>query len=268
MNAILQPLDAALHLDFASTYHIGSGRGGGLIHRAIKRDGQSRPYVPASALKGALRISAERVIALLSRENTELGQRRRGAERVSKPCRAPHAEEMCQSHSPCIVCRVFGNVFTGNRMLVDDAQAVTDDALTTHLHTFHRLEAEATSADGMLPRPYADAEMLTRVQMDRRRRAAKSRALFTSEYARPAHQFAGRLFGRIPLTVIDDAVPPLELVLIAASVHFTEQIGAEASIGRGRCRLSFDGEKLTAGGRDYAISHLIDHLDYLVFDTE
>ena len=224
----LHPVRATLRLTFEHPFHVGTGRAEGLVNRTIRRTALGAPYVPGSALKGALRETAERLVFRLDEDARildeliepaqYLGYRRRGSATLSELCRAPRPEGMCQSKTPCIVCRLFGNVFTGTRLLVSDA----------------RLAPEAASA------AQEDIETRTQVQIDRRRRGAKHGALFTSEFARPAGAFEATLEGQIPLTPLPDAdadAPWAEAVLLAATIAATDHIGAGTSSGLGQCRL-------------------------------
>ena len=64
----LEPLKVAFALNFEGPHHIGTGRAEGLLNRTVRRDARGRPYVPGSALKGALRIEAERLANRLDAE--------------------------------------------------------------------------------------------------------------------------------------------------------------------------------------------------------
>jgi CRISPR/Cas system CSM-associated protein Csm3 (group 7 of RAMP superfamily) len=242
----LHAISVPIAIEFAGTVHLGTGRAEGLIHRTVRRAPDGHPYVPASALKGALRMTAERIIQQLDHilrsgdkvpPRWRLGRRRRGNEVLNTSCRAPHPEEMCQSHEPCIVCRVFGNVFTGERLHVNDAHPETGP-LQESLRALRNLQAGKEGASAQSPRPRAsDVDILTRLAMDRRRRGAKQGALFTSEYSRPESVFTSTLEGAIPYHPLGDGLPPAELVLLAATLTATDQIGGEASTGHGQCQL-------------------------------
>jgi hypothetical protein len=104
--------------------------------------------------------------------------------------------------------------------------------------------------------------------MDRRRKGAKHGALFTTEYAQAHTPFRSQLSGQVPLTPINGEGPPAELVLLAATLRATDQIGGEASAGRGECDLQVestaeggeDGAEpvLRAGGRAHRLEKLLD----------
>ncbi len=71
--------------------HIGSGQGNDLTDALIRRDAQGRPFIPGTAIAGALR-------SLLTRLAPRLG---------AKPCAAlTGSSESCD----CSVCRLFGDI--------------------------------------------------------------------------------------------------------------------------------------------------------------
>jgi len=239
-------LDVPLHIHFEAPMHLGTGRAEVLIDRTVRRNAEGDPYVPGSALKGALRMTAERLVGQLNEigglgEEMYIGKRRRGQTVLDERCRAPRAEEMCQSRDPCIVCRLFGNVFTGSRLHVSGAQATGDSPLQKSL------EALATGTGGETAREHGEmspatraslTDVLTRLRIDRRRQGAEKGRLFTSEYSRPATAYEAILSGTVPHTPLSNAMGlPAELVLLAASIAATDQIGGESTTGHGTCRL-------------------------------
>ena len=85
---------------FETPFHIGGGvTGESATIKPLLKDGQGRPYLPGSTLKGVLRHEAERIVRALAGQDAA--------------CRAPRAEVMCP-HWPrfgefCPVCRTFGS---------------------------------------------------------------------------------------------------------------------------------------------------------------
>ena len=251
------------------------------MQRTIRRDAQGRPYVPASALKGALRMSAERVVTRLNEALRDLGaephqllgQRQRGPALLrGERCRAPHIETMCQSAEPCVVCRIFGNVFTGTRLTVDDAHPEVSASLQRTRQKLLSSEDHAELLGGVVtPQPWSETR--TQLRIDRRRRAAFPGALFTSSYAVAGLTFHTQLSGFLqvadpppnqeaPLEAFADPTrAPTELVLLAAALRYCDQVGAHASTGHGLCRL--DVEALHVGAAEthrYEVDALIDQL--------
>jgi CRISPR/Cas system CSM-associated protein Csm3 (group 7 of RAMP superfamily) len=245
----LSAIDADLEITFSSSHHLGTGRAEGLLDRTVRRGAGGEAYVPASALKGALREAAERLTRRLDRQLVELGAereqrfglRRRADTVLDEPCRAPRAEAMCQSRAPCIVCRLFGNVFTGARLVVDDAHVVPG------------------------PTGPPRHESVTRLAIDRRRRGAKKGALFSSEYSRPGPTYRSRLAGQVPLSPIEGDGVPAELVVLAGALRLARQVGAEGSTGHGQCHVRLGGGRLRAGDRTYETDALLGQLENVVF---
>lgn len=254
-------IQADIRVQFRTPFHLGAGFGDVSINRIVKRTADRRPYVPASALKGALRMAAERVVQVVNRSTAVSFANRlwQGEKPLEQLCRTPKLEDMCQSKTPCLICRLFGNVFTGNRLFVDDAYADESDLLS-------RLY-DKTFGENYVP--LVSRETITRAQIDRQRRGAKKGALFSSEYTPTTQQtFRSRLSGMLFLTQLDGDIPPLELILLAASVAFVEHIGAEVSIGRGHCDVIVDGDKggvIDVSGKPYSVHELIDHIEYIPF---
>jgi CRISPR/Cas system CSM-associated protein Csm3 (group 7 of RAMP superfamily) len=242
-------VDTSLHIRFEGATHIGTGRSEGLLDRTIRRDGAGEPYVPGSALKGALRMTAERAVGQLNEISElepewRLGLRRRGDRIQDERCLAPRPEEMCQSHDPCVVCRLFGNVFVGTHLRVGDAFPQSENSSEQSLPD----QPGETSSPGAPPRRRS-TDVLTRLRMDRRRKGAEAGALFTSEYDHPATSYASALTGTVPATPIEsDGGLPAELVLLAAAVAATDQIGGEATTGHGQCRIQFGDASLISSG--------------------
>lgn len=244
-----QPVHVPIAIHFDGAMHLGTGRAEGLVHRTVRRAADGRPYVPGSALKGALRMTAERVIGQLNRifvdvkdapEEWRLGRQRRGSQVRDERCRGPAPESMCQSRNPCLVCRVFGNVFTGTRLHVDDAEAGSGPLRESmkELLQLQSDEEEETQRAGGRQHPRASSvDTFTRLSVSRRRKGAEKGALFTSEYSRPESVFETTLEGDLPLTSLHGDKPPAELVLLAATLAATDQIGGEATTGHGRCTI-------------------------------
>jgi CRISPR/Cas system CSM-associated protein Csm3 (group 7 of RAMP superfamily) len=271
----LHSVSIPLLIRFEQSLHVGTGQGDGLIDRAIRRTADGQPYVPASALKGALRQTAQRLVRHLDaaasfggmEPEQHIGYRHRGDTVVSERCVAPRAETMCKSASPCLLCRVFGNAFTGRRLVVDDATAASSPETRSRQALLRALE----DSDSAVTWAGTDAavgatETITRLHMDRRRGGAKSGALFTTEYARAQATFQGRLAGSLPLTPLRNGEAegePAEVVLLAATLRATDQIGGEASSGRGACRITVpapdaDGESaFRVGDRSYDLDRLL-----------
>ena len=266
----LEPLKVAFALTFEGPHHIGTGRAEGLLNRTVRRDARGRPYVPGSALKGALRIEAERLARRLDADLGEdtitadrLGMQHRAGRAVpGVRCQGPRPERMCQDNVGCIVCRVFGNTFTGTRLVVDDAYPVTSKLEAKVRRRLQKSDPELLSPSDR-PR---DREVITRTSIDRRRRGVRSGALFTSEFVRQTTCFEGSLTGRLAWKPVPNTDPPVpaELVFLVAAAGLLRQVGAGASLGRGRCRLTL-AEDVRLGAKTYTTKDLLRHLEWLPY---
>jgi len=79
--------------------HIGSGEGNGLTDALVRRDAEGQPFIPGTAIAGALRT-------LLTRLAPRLGQ---------EPCRAlSERKEDRRKSCDCVVCRLFGDINPGD----------------------------------------------------------------------------------------------------------------------------------------------------------
>lgn len=257
-------LDVPLYIRFEGSTRLGTGRSEGPFDQTIQRDADGQPYVPGSALKGALRMTAERLVGQLNEisdlnSESHLGLQRRGDQVLETRCLAPRPEEMCQSRGPCVVCRLFGNVFTGPRLRVsdgkqasrrkvrqDDSSSASTGGQKTSGQKTSGQKGENAAPERSLPERSPSrqgrTDVLTRLRIDRRRKGAEEGALFTSEYGQPTSPYAATLTGTLPVTPLPSAGDvPAELVLLAATVAATDQIGGEGSTGHGACRLQLGG---------------------------
>lgn len=269
----LLPVHANLTLTFTGTHHLGTGRAEGLLNRTVRRDARGRAYVPGTALKGALREAAERLAGVLDAQldstdaSVRFGMRHYMGDAVAGArCHAPRPEGMCRGAAACIICRVFGNVFTGHRLIVDDAYAMADPLLTKIEGRLREHEPELTSSAA--DAAHGRREQITRTSIDRRRRGVRSGALFTSEFIRERVTFRGSIDGQVGQTTLDYSADgaPAELVFLAATLRFMRQVGAGASLGRGHCHVALDDNVLVAGGTRHDVDDLIrDNIEELAY---
>lgn len=265
MNHLLW-VEAPISLHMETAFHLGTGHSEGLIDRTVRLTAAGEPYIPATALKGALRETAERIVGQLNQimrnegfeEEQLLGLRRRAGQRLKQFCRAPWPETMCQDPHPCVLCRIFGNVFTGERLLVDDARMEhsneSSDVRRNVIKKYPDLLTETDASRDLV-------ETHTRVHIDRRRRGAKEHALFTTAYVQRANVFTSLLSGHLQVGTShpDSTTYPLESILLAATLKAMDQIGADASTGRGRCRIEVD--RLVLDDNEIDIDELVRQLD-------
>jgi len=90
--------------------HIGSGRGNDLTDALIRRDAQGRPFIPGTAIAGALRTLLTRLAPRLELENNKLCAALTGS----------------GTSCDCPVCRLFGDINPSDR---EDADSRTSRVL-------------------------------------------------------------------------------------------------------------------------------------------
>jgi CRISPR/Cas system CSM-associated protein Csm3 (group 7 of RAMP superfamily) len=181
----------------------------GLVDRTTRRNARGEVYVPASTIKGRLRNACEDVARLYCSADEQLQR-----------CRPPSPQNMCRGSAPCIVCRIFGSAYVGERLFFDDA-VLRDDLREVY-------------------DPAIQSEPRTRVKLDRRRGAAAKGHLFSTEYAEPQLAFRTEVSGRLPLTPLaEEKGLAYELILLAAGVRMVKELGGDKSAGFGACQMSF-----------------------------
>lgn len=207
-------IDLAYRLTFDSPFHCGTGLPKGLIDRAVARDGEKYLYVPGSTIKGILR------------EHCEVVARAHGLS-----VRDPHDENAAIkafTHGPDIVERIFGSrrregcLFFDNATMPLDQREFFDGPKKQKAHLFMQTETRAQTA------------------ISRRTRTVKQGALYTSEFGVSDLCFDGKIHGILMgvANELSDLPGPYSLFLLIAGLRAAQRIGANRSVGIGRCRFS------------------------------
>jgi CRISPR/Cas system CSM-associated protein Csm3 (group 7 of RAMP superfamily) len=152
---------------------------------------------------------------------------------------------MCRGFEPCIVCRLFGSPYLGERLFFEDAvlQPVLADIYD----------------------PDSQAQPRTRVKLDCQRGVAEEGHLFSTEYAEVMLIFEAHIMGRLPLTpCADDIGHAYELLLLAAGVRMVQALGGDKSVGCGACEMMFVGD-IQVGDTAVTPLELFDMIDYMEF---
>lgn len=117
-------LEAELH----SPLHIlGPGRTVALVDRPVELDTQGYPFIPASSIRGRLRVHLERLLR-------QMGY---------PVCTPPAPEQMCPHagyDDYCLACRVFGSPWRPSGIVNDDLRLVAPGSTSPDL-----LRSERTS---------------------------------------------------------------------------------------------------------------------------
>lgn len=221
-------LQIEFDLNFTGRWRVGSGLSRGQIDRALLRR-KERPFVPGSTLKGLLRQQCERL-----------------AEVFGLPSQDPHITDATTLQHFCalkdsslIVDRLFGSVYEGECLFVEDCLWIGDFYEKAHI------------------------QPETRVSLDRATGIAKEGRLFTSESVQPHITLRGMLealHGSSQITPHQEDTLPFEYDLLVAGLLSLERIGGDRSVGSGHCFIQinkihyntklFPQEKLLASFQD------------------
>lgn len=162
------PLRIVLEATLRSPLHIlGPGRNVALVDRPIELDAEGYPLIPASSIRGRLRVHLERLLRQMG----------------LPVCTPPSPEQMCPhaGHDGyCLACRVFGSPWYPAGMMNGDLRLVNPRPMPADL-----LRSKRTS-----------------VGISRRLGTAQAERLFTLEAAAAAAQglpllFEGEMVGRL-----------------------------------------------------------------------
>jgi CRISPR/Cas system CSM-associated protein Csm3 (group 7 of RAMP superfamily) len=187
-----------LAAELASALHIlGPGRTAGLLDRPIELDAEGYPLIPASSLRGRLRVHLERLLHASGHQ----------------VCIPPSAERMCPHAwgDYCIACRIFGSSWYESDLIVGDL----------------RLDARQRSYPALLR-----AER-TSVSISRRLHTAQAERLFATEttartLGREPLRFVGQLHARLE---------PFEAGFLLAAARLVTHAGGSKGRGLGALRL-------------------------------
>jgi CRISPR/Cas system CSM-associated protein Csm3 (group 7 of RAMP superfamily) len=224
MNQTWQFLEVTYCLQWQSPWHVGSGMSSIGVDRLVRvrvaavknpfsgqRILRRVPYVPGSQIKGVLRHQCEKLYAIWSPE-------------VASPhsSGADPPVSLLQgfrplNQSPMLVDRLFGNCYQGECLIVEDA----------------------------VPEEWEDnySTIYGRTAIDRMTGTVREATLFFTEVTSQTFpQFRGRILGKHPpgsLTQDDDGFP-MEYSLLLAALVSIDALGADKSVGLGRCQISVE----------------------------
>ncbi|RAQ96015.1 hypothetical protein A4R35_10760 [Thermogemmatispora tikiterensis] len=243
-------------LTFLTPFHLGTGFRQGLVDRTVARDRQGRLYVPGATFKGVLRECCEQ----LARTYEELAEMR-------NLLASPHDENLALrglGSRISMVTRIFGSQMLPGTLFFDNAHPVTTSA--TELPQ----SGESTRAAAALEEGAArQVTLYTQVRLRRLTRTAVPGALYTSEFGLRHLTFHGTIRGWLTCLPLDEQPrsPTYSLLLLLAGLHLVEQLGANKSTGKGRCRCEV--LRLEINGEEYPSTEwrgwLKERLDDLVY---
>ena len=217
-----------------TSWHIGTGMAQGLIDRTTQRDPRGNVFIPASTIKGRLRNACEQVVRLYGSPDNQL-----------RTCEPPNPQNMCRGADCCIVCRIFGSAYYGERLYFENALLPPG--------------FEAIYAPG------DQARSRTRVKLNRRRGIAEHGHLFTTEYAESNLVFRSEVIGKMPLTPLEgEPKKAYELILLAAGLRLVKDLGGNKSAGFGSCDMTFR-SKIKVDETTVSAAELFEVIDFLQF---
>ncbi len=207
---------------FLSPFNVGSGAlGDALTNKPTLKDGRSRPIIPASAFKGRLRHTCERLLKTLQEDDHAV-------------CQAPDPAAACPL-SPhwlndyCPACRLFGSPKRPSPLTFSDWTWALSDAAPTQIRAG--------------------------VSIRRSRRVAEPQRLYDLEAADPlTAPYKGVIQGHLA----DDDAPALA-ALLWAGIRDLKSIGGGRGSGLGRCKIEavvrIDGRKVDESWLRQGLTH-------------
>lgn len=211
-------LDYRIYFD--TPVHVGTGYGyAGFLDSVVLRDGQERPYVPGSTIKGKARAASRRLA-------DSLGLRGQLCS-VGEPCGL-------QRRTPCPVCRLFGSPHFPGQLHFDNvllSEAYRQILKSLAQESWERLEVRR-----------GVTESRTSVMLSRRRRAAHPDHLFTYELLRADLPLSGRIVGEvIGRQRWSGRDLRADLALLWSALKLVTHLGKGRSRGLGRCSIEVVG---------------------------
>ncbi|MDM8525793.1 RAMP superfamily CRISPR-associated protein [Desulfococcaceae bacterium HSG8] len=261
-------LKLKLTISFKSKWHAGSGEGGFLLDRLIRKDARNLPYIPGSTLKGVVRENCEKLSRTLgfpepldphetekfskaspnetedfseaSPNETEDFSKASPNETEKFSEASPETEDFSEAFAPLNklrspVDRIFGNKYQSGNLFFRDARLKDK-------HKPHRLTREQS-----------------RICSYRKLRTAREQHLFSTQYAAPM-KFQTRIDGyHDDLFCLDEGDPPYAYCLLIAAIMATDRIGGDKSTGSGQVEISFN--TLKYNGEDIPAESVFEYLD-------
>jgi CRISPR/Cas system CSM-associated protein Csm3 (group 7 of RAMP superfamily) len=188
-----------LEIILSGKWHSGSGEGGFLTDRLIRRDSRNRPYVPASTLRGVVREQCERLSRTLGLPE----------------CSDPHSRDgtwhQHVSHLWSPVDRLFGTKYTPSTLYFQDAK--------------------------MQEQPLVSTMTISRTAMYRVLGTGRDKHLFQTEYANSAVLGTKIRGWHEDLATLDEESLPVDYVLLLLGLQSVDRLGGDKSTGKGSCEI-------------------------------
>ena len=196
-----------LRIKINTSLLIGGQTSSTLLDAATAREASGVPIIPASALKGALRIELERLIKALRGQNAA--------------CLVSDPEKACSPQNPCTACKIFGGPGSEGKIRFTDAKLADSlRKLFTRRNEEDKYRQEPTGAGYGIRHGVA---------ISRRRNAAQEEMYFNAEVLSP---FPQECVFESELWLLRDFERDEE-ELFRAAVKSLEAIGGDKSRGLG-----------------------------------
>jgi len=209
-------------INLKSKWHTGSGEGGLLINRLVKRDTRNLPYIPGCTLKGIIRESCEKLSRTL------------GFSEPSDPHQTLHDNFKPLKELDSPVDRIFGTRYEGCNLYFRNA----------------RLSSEP---------PYGFTKSQSRICKYRNLGTARENHLFTTEYIYPM-SFKTTISGsHSNLVYYDINNPPYAYCLLIVGILNVNRIGGDKSTGGGQVEIKID--SFDYNKRIIELKSIFDYLD-------
>lgn len=188
-----------IDLEMDGKWHSGSGEGGLLTDRRIRRDVDNLPYLPASTLRGVAREQCERLARAMNMLN---------------PCdpHDPSSTWFVPKHQiKSVVDLLFGTRHVESTLYFRDAR-------------IKRMEN-------------GTASVISRTAMSRGLGTVRDKHLFQTEYAEPAVLVTSVTGWHQTLAAFEEGYLPYAYFFLLMGLHTVDRFGGDKSTGKGRCRL-------------------------------
>ncbi|HXL03350.1 MAG TPA: RAMP superfamily CRISPR-associated protein [Bacillota bacterium] len=241
----VQSIDIRYSLQFLSPFHCGVGEGRGLHDRSVYRDSEGFLAIPGSTIKGLVRNNCESLARLygVSVIGPHLPQ--------GKDERKRYVKSILSKYD--IIYALFGSPWHPGTVFFDDASL--DEEWRMYF-------TDSKSGEHNLRTQRWQVEERSRVSINRHTKTADEGGLFTSEYGKRGLGFRGNIYGSYSY-LSDTYNPPLPLLVLTAGLEMIDSIGAETSVGCGRCQVKI--ESLQIDGKSKDVTEVLSQLNELEY---
>lgn len=210
-----------------SAFFIGSGLGiTGLVDKSCIKDSEGFIYFPGSSIKGKVRYYCKQLTQLPYFRTT------------IPICETLTNPEICKSDNPCLICRLFGSIYTEGSLHFHDA--ILKEEFKVILERRNPLDIKYQTS------------LRTNNKINRYTKTAEAGHLFTTEVGERGFVFNCRIEGEVGGVVVDKV--PIELALLLAGIRLINNLGGQKSRGLGNSNIIISA--ITIDGTRHSISDI------------